>query len=312
MNETSLPAPAIDLQSLHLLRLVWKNRGITASAQAAGLSQSALTRSVQTIENRLGFKVFDRSTRRLVLTPAGTVLLRETETMHHILDGALRQIQEECFGGVRRIAVGVSRSVSLAHLPGLLHAQVRRNPEVRVMISHLPGPAIIESVAKGVLDVGVLCPPVRMPRTVKVSHRIADAFVLLLPRDCPPPVFGADGNGEDEAGAGWPEWVGRQTWLLPPAGTRSRAILDEWWRERKLKPAAAMELDSFDLMIQLVALGLGVACVPRRAVSAFPRRQQIRAVPLPVPLVRELAVISPNRPAQPRHVSQFLDNILFS
>lgn len=56
----------------------------------------------------------------------------------------------------------------------------------------------------------------------------------------------------------------------------------------------------------------GVACVPRRAVRAFPRKQQIRVHPLPVPLVRELAVITPARPEQPRHVTRFLENILFS
>lgn len=308
MNDPSLRTPPVDIQSLHLLRLVWKHRGLTASARAAGLSQSALTRNVQAIETRLGFKVFDRTTRRLMLTEAGAMLLRETENLHHILDGALRQIREECFGAVRRVTVGVSRSVSLAHLPGLLHAQVRRNPEVRVIVSHLAGPAIIELVGRGSLDAGVLCPPPRLPRTVRVSHRIADAFTLLLPRSLPAPV--SDGTEND--GESWAAWAMRQMWLMPPPETRSRVILDDWWRDLKLKPAAAMELDSFDLMIQLVALGLGVACVPRRAVSAFPRRQQIRSCPLPAPLVRELAVIIPNRTEQPRHVVQFLDNILFS
>lgn len=305
MYDNPPPAPSIDLQSLHLLRLVWRNKGITASAKGVGLSQSALTRQIQGIEHRLGFKVFDRTTRRFALTTAGALLLRETESMHHQLDGALRMIREQCFGGVQRVAVGVSRSVSVAHLPGLLHAQVRRNPEVRILVSHLPGPALIESVALGQLDVGVLCPPLRLPRAVKVSHRISDAFVLILPKDCPPP-FPLVGHQS------WAAWVEEQTWLQMPAGTRSRECLDDWWREQKMKPAAAMEIDSFDLIVQLVALGLGVACVPRRAVSAFPRKRQIRSLALPSPLVRELAVICPNRTTSPAHVTRFIDNILFS
>jgi DNA-binding transcriptional LysR family regulator len=119
-------------------------------------------------------------------------------------------------------------------------------------------------------------------------------------------------TAENQETETWNAWAARQTWLMPPPDTRSRAILDDWWRTLKMKPAAAMELDSFDLMIQLAALGLGVACVPRRAVRAFPRKQQIRVHPLPVPLVRELAVITPARPEQPRHVTRFLENILFS
>lgn len=183
----------------------------------------------------------------------------------------------------------------------------------------------MEAVSRGSLDVGVLCPPARLPRTVTVSHRIADAFVLVVPRDVQPPpqraasplpetADAADGlNPPAEAEVEtWAAWALDQTWLMPPPDTRSRTILDDWWRGLKAKPAAAMEIDSFDLMIQLVALGLGVACVPRRAVRAFPRKQQIRTHPLPVPLTRELAVITPARPEQPRHVMRFLENILFS
>lgn len=300
----SLP-PAIDLQSLHLLRLVWKHRGVTRAAKNAGLSQSALTRQVQSIEHRLGFKVFERTTRLLTVTPAGAMLLRETESIHHILEGTLRRIREDCFGEDREIAIGVSRSVSAAHLPGLLHAQGRRNPEVKMIVSHLPGPALIEAVAGGRLDVGVLCPPRRLPRSVMITHKITDAFALIAPQKLSPPSFLNDASQ-------WAAWVAGQLWLAPPTDTRSRACLDEWWAAQNLKPIPAMELESFDLIIHLVALGLGVACVPRRAISTFPRKQQIQLLPLPAPLVRELAVITPNTTLMPKHVRQFIDNILFS
>ncbi|MES2660212.1 MAG: LysR family transcriptional regulator [Verrucomicrobiota bacterium] len=64
MKNTPLSESDIDLYSLHLLRMVAKFRGFTAASKACGLSQSALTRQVQSIESRLGIKVFDRTHER--------------------------------------------------------------------------------------------------------------------------------------------------------------------------------------------------------------------------------------------------------
>jgi len=297
------PAPAIDLHELHLIRLVAAHRGITAAAKAAGLSQSALTRQVQLIEARLGLRLFERTTRSVSLTAAGSLLLRETEVLPGLLDGALRRLREDFLDEQREIAIGISRSVSLAHLPGLFHGHQRRHPEVKVSVSHLTGSALVEAVAACKLDLAVLCPPPRLPGSVTITHRIEDAFVLIAPIGMPVPIV------EDDKA--WRAWVAGQSWILPPAGTRSRACIDEWWGKSKDAPQAAMELDSFDVTIQLVALGMGVAFVPRRALSSFPRKRQIQRIKLKQPIKRELAIIAPRRGTTPEHVREFIAGILF-
>ena len=298
------PPPPIDLHELHLVRLVAKHRGVTAASRAASLSQSALTRQIQTIEGRLGVRLFERTTRKLSVTPAGELLLRETEILPGLLEGTLRRLREDFLGETKEIRIGVSRSVTLAHLPGLLHAHRRRHPEVRTVVSHLAGSAMLEAIASCQLDLGVLCPPPRLPAGIEVTHRIADDFALIAPRD----VAALD-NPRDPGS--WRKWVAGQSWIVPPAGTRSRACIDTWWAAQKLAPVPAMELDSFDMTIHLVALGMGVACVPRRAVSSFPRKRQLQRLPLPLKLSRELAVITPRRGSIPEHLHQFVADILF-
>jgi len=298
------PAPPVDLHGLHLLRLVAHHRGITAAAQAAGLSQSALTRQIQGIEGRLGVKLFERTTRSLSITEAGAVLLRETEILPAVLDGALRRLREEFLDQPREIRIGFSRSVSLAHLPGLLHGHRRHHPDVKTTVSHLTGSALMEAVASCQLDLGILCPPSRLPESVEVTHRISDRFIILAPRDLALPPEIRDARV-------WAAWVAEQSWIVPPARTRSRACIDAWWAGQGLAPAAAMELDSFDMAIQLVALGLGVACVPRRAFSSFARKGRLQKVPMPLPLSRELVVLTPRRTTTPAHVRHFVESILF-
>jgi DNA-binding transcriptional LysR family regulator len=233
------------------------------------------------------------------------MLLRETETLHGMLDGVLRRVAEEHLGLRKEIHIGISTSISLSHLPGLLHAYVRRFPEVRITVSQQSGLALLSAVAECRLDVGVLCAPKRMPRTVTVTHRMADAFVAVVSSRTPTP------NGLHRSTV-WRKWCDSQRWLLPPAGTPSRRVVDDWAETSGFELRAAMEIDGFDLMIQLAALELGVALVPRRAVAGFSRKSQIKTLAPPAPLVRELVVLSPNRPTTPGHVRQFIEAILFS
>ncbi len=91
MDESFLmndPLPPIDLYGLRLLRLVAEHQSITAAAGAAGLTQSALTRQVQGMEERLGVALFERTTRRLKITAAGESLLRETARIPTLLEAA--------------------------------------------------------------------------------------------------------------------------------------------------------------------------------------------------------------------------------
>lgn len=79
-------------------------------------------------------------------------------------------------------------------------------------------------------------------------------------------------------------------WVVPIARTRSRAGIDEWWATQSIAQEAAMGSGCFDMAIHLVALGQGVACVPRQAFSSFARKGRRQQVPLPLPLARSILI----------------------
>ncbi len=311
MNPPFSPAwpPPLDLYGLGLLRMVARHGNMTRAAAEAGLTQSALTRQVQGMEERLGLALFDRTTRRLSLTPAGESLLRDTAGVLPLMDEALRRLGQEHLAAPREVRVGVSRSVAFAHLPGLLHAHLRRSSRVRTTVEHLAGPDLITKVEDGNLDVGVLCPPKRLPSGVSITHRMEDVFHLIAPAklSLPEPV---------RPGKRWPArltgWLERQAWILPGRSNQTGIQLRSWLKERGLNPEAVMEPDNFDLTLHLVALGLGVAFIPRRALTTFPRRKLLRRIRLPEEFSRTLAVIVPHATRLPEHVREFVGNILFS
>jgi DNA-binding transcriptional LysR family regulator len=305
MKNLPLSESNIDLYSLHLLRTVAEFRGFTAASKACGLSQSALTRQVQSIESRLGIKVFDRTTRVVKITEPGAVLLRETEAIPGILGAAMRRIREGYLGTRREIRIGISNDLALAHIAGIFHAQRKHQPDVRIVVSQMEGSALMRRVGNSGLDLGVLTAPAALPENVTVTHQMADQFSIVVPN-------AMEAEGFSGSIARFRKWADSQSWLLPPDKARTRQLIDVWARENRMELQPIMELENFDLMVQFVSMGMGAALIPRRSFGTFRRKALVRVIAPPVELSRRLIVISPQHGKCPEHVSRFVAGILFS
>src|SRR5205814_2579665 len=114
-----------DLYELALFHLVVKHRNFTKAAEIAGLTQSAVTRQIQGVENGLGIQLLERTTRNVRVTPAGEFLFREAARLLGDVDRTLHHLAHEFAGARKEVRVAVSRTVSLAYLPGSFHANLR-------------------------------------------------------------------------------------------------------------------------------------------------------------------------------------------
>jgi DNA-binding transcriptional LysR family regulator len=305
MNEY-LPTTPFDLYELHLFHLVAQHRSFTKAAEVAGLTQSAVTRQVQGIEASLGLSLFERTTRNVQLTPAGHALWRESVRLVGDIDQTLKTLREEFTGAKKEIRVGVSRSVGLAYLPGFFHANLRRLPHVGYRVSYLPSAEILSGLEANELDVGVLCPPRRLPQTVRVTHRFNDTFTL---------IGGAAAADEFAAQAtrraNRVAWMNRQNWLLLDERANTGRRLRTWMARQGCEVQPGMQLPGFDLIINLVALGMGVSFVPVRALALYGGKRSLRRLRWPDRFVRELVVAVRRHRKLPEHLAQFIDNVLF-
>jgi len=85
-----------DLYQLHLFRLVAESGSFTRAAQISGLTQSAITRQIQSIEQQLDLSLLTRTTRSVVTTPAGKFLLQESAPVLGDVDVLLRDSGRIC------------------------------------------------------------------------------------------------------------------------------------------------------------------------------------------------------------------------
>jgi DNA-binding transcriptional LysR family regulator len=106
-------------------------------------------------------------------------------------------------------------------------------------------------------------------------------------------------------------WLESQPWLALQDTTQTGHRLTAWLKGQKLQVKPAMELDNFDLIINLVAVGVGVSLVPQRSLALYARRHAIVRLPWPKRFVRELVVVVRRQRQTPEHIRRFVENILF-
>ena len=294
-----------DLYELALFHLVVKHGSFTKAGEIAGLTQSAITRQVQGVEHRLGVRLIERTTRKLEVTAAGSFLYQESARLLGDVDRSLTRLAQD-FGGARKeIRVDVARTIGLAYLPGFFHANLRRFRDVAYRVACHSSDQILSAIEANEQDVGVLCPPSRLPGTVRVTHRFTDAFTVIAP------VAQADEIGKLTKAKTRMSWLRAQSWLMLAEQTNTAKQLQSWLSREGLEIRPAMQLDNFDLVINLVSLGMGIGMVPVRALAPYNQKQKLVRVPMPQRFAREVVVVVRKQRNMPDHVQRFIANVLF-
>lgn len=303
MHEFLKTSP-FDLYELYLFHLVAEHRSFTKAAEIAGLTQSAITRQMQGMERSLGLALLERTTRSVRVTEAGAFLAQEALRLIGGVEDSLRRLREDFADARKVVRVGVSRSIGLAYLPGIFHANLRREARIGYRVRYESSVGLLSLLEACELDLAVLCPPRRMPSTLAVTHRFEDTFTLIAPAET-----AAEYERRPKRKAG--EWLLSQNWLMFDPDTNTGAQLAVWMKRHGWTAEPTMQLDSFDLVINLVALGMGVSFVPIRALALYPNKRNVRRITLPARFSRELVVATRRHRPLPAHLDRFVENVLF-
>ncbi|MGH7995329.1 MAG: LysR substrate-binding domain-containing protein [Opitutaceae bacterium] len=100
----------------------------------------------------------------------------------------------------------------------------------------------------------------------------------------------------------------RRRHLLKQTNTGRR--LRTWLKWQGCRVDPAMQLDSCDLIANLVALGVGVSVAPIRALALYNTARTLQRIPWPDRFVRDLVVVVRRQRKLPEHLAKFIDNVL--
>jgi len=305
MNEYLATAP-FDLYELHLFHLVAETGSFTKAGQRAGLTQSAITRQISGMEQRLGVLLFERTTRQVSLTLAGKSLHEKSAPILDATDAALHHLQHEFNLVPKTLRVGVARSIGLAYLPGFFFAFQRKFPDVQIQVVQQTSREILDAVEAKELDAGLLCPPPRLARGLQITHRFKDDFTFIVPPQFPLPENSIRPNFKSLK-----KILDGQRWLMIDRDGNTGKQLRRWLEAQNWRVEPAMESDSFDVIVNLVSLGLGVSIVPHRVLPIYEQRRAVKRIPMAKKFSRELVVVVRKNRQPPKHLTGFVENVLF-
>lgn len=144
----------MDIGKLKAFIVVAEELNFRRSAEILAMSQPPLTRLIASLEQELGTRLFDRTTRSVRLTGAGVLLLREARE----IVAALSRIETEVRAAGRikagNLRIGFSRTAFMARFPALIEAFRERFPKIRLDLQEAPGREILQAVKDGRFDFG--------------------------------------------------------------------------------------------------------------------------------------------------------------
>ncbi|SDG07444.1 LysR family transcriptional regulator, hydrogen peroxide-inducible genes activator [Sinosporangium album] len=248
--------PTPTLSQLRAFLAVAEHLHFREAAVTLRMSQPALSSAVSALEETLGTRLLERTTRKVLLTPEGERVAAHAARVLSTLDDLMYEVahSRQPFTGTAQL--GVIPTVAPYLLPALLPMFARRFPRLKMIIREAKTESILEEVREGRLDMVMLALPVETAGLVE-DPLYAEEFLLALPGDHPL----AEGTGTLSR-----EVLKDLDIVLLNQGHCLREQAVDVCREVGAKVTAATYATSLPTLVQLVAGGLGVTLVPESAV----------------------------------------------
>lgn len=171
----------MDLRQLRYFVAVAETRHFGRAAERLHMAQSPLSQAIRQLENQVGATLFERTTRRVDLTPAGEALLEDARRILDGVDDARRRVERVAAGSDGLLTVGTTDLAAYRLLPRLARVVTRRMPAVTLRFR----PGLLTAAQEDALDqrridLAVLRPPV--VRTDLSTRTVArERLVAALP-----------------------------------------------------------------------------------------------------------------------------------
>lgn len=257
----------LEVRRLRLLRELQVHGTVTATAEALYLSGPAVSQQLAALEREAGMPLLEKQGRRLRLTAAGNLLVEHAEVILGQLatvEADLRALRGGDHGLVRVAAFPSAARVLVSRMWRALAQERARSPELRV-IEREPDEAA-DGLRRHDSDIAIVHSYSLLPRDLPPGceqYRLMDEPVLLaLPRRLAAERALVAGQIVDLVD------VADENWLMPGPETSCHELTRRACGSAGFVPRPSAVASDFSVLTELVAVGAGVALVPRMALPA--------------------------------------------
>lgn len=240
----------VEIRQLKSFIMVAEKLHFGQAATALHLTQPALSRTIQQLEEAIGEPLLKRSNRSASLTEAGRVFLEKSRRIVDELDDAIELTRQAASGVKGRLRIGYTDMAILGILPDVVHAFRERYPGVEIVMVYAANTPQLNMLEDERLDFAFVSGGIQSD-VFDTQIVQEDRFVVLLPTGHPlaerPQLHLGDLKNE-------PFVIGmRQIWPV------YRRHLDAIFLEQRFEPKVVQEVYNSQAMFAFVAAGMGVS-----------------------------------------------------
>ena len=240
----------LDFQAVLILS---QERSFRAAADQLGLSPSALSRQITSLEARLSSRLFDRDTRSVEITVAGSAFAQIAERIINTAEDGLAEFGSYQSAQRGRLTIAGLPSITASLLPQILRNFTADHPEIDLKIIDALSGSVLDAVDSGQADIGFTAGTVTARSRLAFEPLMEDEFVALGMPDGP--------LAEDRA-YGWAELVA-MPFIVMETGTSVRELIDGTCQRFGHSLSPRFEVAHLATAGALVSAGLGITVLPR-------------------------------------------------
>jgi DNA-binding transcriptional LysR family regulator len=273
----------LDVRRLRVLHAVSRHGSVSAAAAALGYSGPAVSQQLAALEREAGVTLTERSGRGITLTAAADILVSHTDVLFAQLAAAESDIAafKGEIAGLVRLAAFPSAAASL--VPAAWTAVATTSPHVRIELEEMEPEESLPALTRHGVDIAVAHSYDVLPRPLDAQYEtrpLLEDPVLIAMSDVDGPE-----SGDLELGT-----LADRPFLVPRAGTSCAEMVLRACARAGFVPHVSARATDFDVLLRLVAAGLGVALVPRLATRNLPPR--VRLIEPRIPVTRHIFTVS--------------------
>jgi DNA-binding transcriptional LysR family regulator len=264
-----------NLSSYWIFYTVANTGNISKAAKELYISQPAISKSIQKLEESLNCKLFSRSSRGVMLTEEGQLLYGHVKEAFETLTTGEDQLKRSIALGVGHLQIGVSSTLCKYVLLPYLKEFIRLNPHVSISINCQSTNETLQLLDDNKIDIGLIGKP---ENTKNINFyplaRIEDVFVAnqeylshLKERGIP----------EDAI-------LENATLMLLDKNNMTRQYIDDYFQQNQILIADSIDISNMDLLIDFAKIGVGVACVIKNFISSELADGSLIEIPLKLPI----------------------------
>jgi DNA-binding transcriptional LysR family regulator len=287
----------MQIESLKVFCDLAETESFTKAAQINGVTQSAVSQQISSLERQFKSLLIERSKKKFRLTREGQVLYDYSKQIiqtYESLFCKLQEIKDIISGTVR---VSTIYSIGLHDLPHYLKKFLKTYPTVNVHVEYRRSNQVYEDVASNVADLGMVAYPIRDPKLEIIPLR-KDPLVLICHPQQPLARSKAIKLKELEG----------QKFVSFDLDIPTRKATDRVLREHHVRVQHAMEFDNIETVKRAVEIDAGVAIVPKSTILQEIAKQTLAEVRIEdVDLYRPIAVIYKKNKVLSPAMKQFIN-----